>query len=193
MTSRRPPRLIEALLRRLPADREPLIGDLLEEFQQGRSAPWLWRQVLSASALDLLRPRGPLTLGLDGTVRRDATPPAPRMIGVGGIGSRHVGGLGVLALAVLMATVAPQIWWLLVAAIAGGAAFGAVLVLIRRRSIGVLAFVLASTVVFAQAPVRPAVPLEPVAAILDAFRSHQVVIVCDDAPGAHRDCRVASC
>jgi hypothetical protein len=49
MTATRPPRLVIALLSRLPADHEPLVGDLLEEFEQGRSRWWLWHQTLSVA------------------------------------------------------------------------------------------------------------------------------------------------
>jgi len=50
MTKRRPPALAAWLLKRLGiADaNEPLVGDLTEEFQNGRSASWYWRQTASA-------------------------------------------------------------------------------------------------------------------------------------------------
>jgi hypothetical protein len=45
-----PPKLTIYLLNRFgsPYHRESLAGDLIEQFQSGRSTWWLWRQVLSA-------------------------------------------------------------------------------------------------------------------------------------------------
>lgn len=50
MSSSRPPALAAWLLEHLtPGDKhDALVGDLLEEFQHGRSARWFWRQVLCA-------------------------------------------------------------------------------------------------------------------------------------------------
>jgi hypothetical protein len=48
MTPRRLPRLAIALLERSLVDDEPLKGDLIEEFNRGRSRWWLWRQVVAA-------------------------------------------------------------------------------------------------------------------------------------------------
>lgn len=50
MRSSKPPAVAAWLLEHLtPGDKhEALVGDLLEEFQHGRSARWFWRQVLCA-------------------------------------------------------------------------------------------------------------------------------------------------
>jgi hypothetical protein len=50
MNSTPPPKLAIYLLYRFgsPYHRESLAGDLIEQFQSGRSTRWVWRQVLSA-------------------------------------------------------------------------------------------------------------------------------------------------
>lgn len=50
MNARRPPRFAQALLQRCSRGRfqESLEGDLLEEFAEGRSSAWYWRQVFCA-------------------------------------------------------------------------------------------------------------------------------------------------
>jgi|SRR5579862_8328878 len=57
MSIRKPPRLATWLLDRLlVSEQNPaLIGDLLEEFQAGRTAGWYWRQALSAVVTSLGR------------------------------------------------------------------------------------------------------------------------------------------
>jgi len=57
MKPRTPPRLAEWLLQRLAASyrRDSLLGDVLEQYQQGRSRAWYWGQVGSASSWALLR------------------------------------------------------------------------------------------------------------------------------------------
>ena len=50
MTGRTPPQFALWLLARLgsPYHAESLAGDLIEQYQQGRSRAWCWRQVLAA-------------------------------------------------------------------------------------------------------------------------------------------------
>jgi len=48
MKTRKPPRLAAWLLKWMGAADDPLAGDLIEEFQNGRSAAWFWRQSLWA-------------------------------------------------------------------------------------------------------------------------------------------------
>ena len=55
MTSIHPPRIATWLLRRFSAGphAEAIAGDLLEQYQSGRSPFWYWRQVLSAVIADM--------------------------------------------------------------------------------------------------------------------------------------------
>ncbi len=57
MSSRPPPVLATWLLERLCADSrsDSLIGDLAEQFGEGRSRAWYWRQVTGALMLDVVR------------------------------------------------------------------------------------------------------------------------------------------
>ena len=47
MTVKQPPAFATWLLKRAARGNEALVGDLLEEYRQGRSAVWYWRQVLT--------------------------------------------------------------------------------------------------------------------------------------------------
>jgi hypothetical protein len=120
MTSARPPWLAVALLQRLGAD-PALVGDLLEQFEHRRSRLWFWRQVFGA-----------LPVLVSGRAR-DVQPHRPRSINlsVAPTGSA-VGGVGLLAIAVLVTIVAPQMWWLGAVAIAGGVVLGTAMVLVGR-------------------------------------------------------------
>jgi hypothetical protein len=57
MSLRQPPALATWLLNRfhIPQSNPPLAGDLLEEFQSGRSGAWYWRQTVKAIATTLAR------------------------------------------------------------------------------------------------------------------------------------------
>jgi hypothetical protein len=55
MTTRRPPRLATALLCRLAEPTETVLGDLVEQFQSGKSTLWYWRQVASIIAQKVVR------------------------------------------------------------------------------------------------------------------------------------------
>ncbi len=68
MSSREAPRAATWLLQQLAAGPrvEPLIGDLLEQFAQGRSRLWYWRQALGALGQQFLerqRPSAPSFIG----------------------------------------------------------------------------------------------------------------------------------
>jgi hypothetical protein len=141
MTPRRPPRVALALLARCVADSEPLAGDLLEEFEHGRSRSWLWLQVLAAIVARPAPERGeirPLRLvdlqpadAAERTRRFSVRFPAVEMTAVGGVGA-----LGLAGFVALMTGVVPAAWWLLAAAALAGCALGVVLIVVRRRALG---------------------------------------------------------
>jgi hypothetical protein len=55
MSVLRPPGAATWLLQHLGSDNGPLAGDLLEEFSEGRTAHWYWRQVMTAIFMDIPR------------------------------------------------------------------------------------------------------------------------------------------
>jgi hypothetical protein len=140
-----PPRLAVALLRRFLSHNEPLVGDLLEEFDRRQSRLWLWWQVLAAILTNLRRPDEirPLHL-VDERVTPLAPKPSaampPRISVNGGViltasPIRGIGGIGVAALLLLMTAVRPAAWTFALIAIASGLTFGVVrIVYTRRRS-----------------------------------------------------------
>jgi len=180
MMQQRPPRLAVALLHRFSAD-PALIGDVIEEYEQRRSRLWLWRQVMAAVAVNI-----------SGRAR-DTQPHRWKAINLTAAprGSA-VGGLGLLALAVLAAIVLPQAWWMLAIGATGGIGLGAMLVFLSRRRelrrhtggrrniLLPVVLVLAAGAQSSQQPVA-AVRLDPIEGIADAFESHQTVML----PGGH--------
>jgi hypothetical protein len=72
MSARKPPRLATWLLNHFPLTRQnpPLVGDLLEEFGEGRSSGWFWRQTLIV-----------ILTGFAGNARRFPQLLAARLIG----------------------------------------------------------------------------------------------------------------
>lgn len=141
MTRSDPPRLALAILRRYLDDNEPLAGDLIEGFAVRRSKLWFWRQVLVAVAMRMVQRRDvehPLgltsgALSEVNTQRRSIAVPRPVNLTASPIPG--VGGLGLLALAVLVALVNPAAVWIFVPALVGGVVFGVSLALVRRRAI----------------------------------------------------------
>ena len=175
----RNPSIAVALLDLFYRDEE-MVGDIVEEFEAGRSRAWLWRQVAFAVALRLPY----------GMVRFERHTPKMRM---------PIGGLGFVALMSIMTIVAPAAWWFVAAGAIGGVALASLLVLATRHRLQheppgprhillSLMFVLmaAGGVRAGQAP-KPAVPVDPVDGILDAFKSHQVVMLPGGAHGGQRE------
>jgi hypothetical protein len=63
------------------SDHEALSGDLLEEFQRGRSTAWFWRQTLAAIGVELLRKSSTYALSLLFAAAWSTLYPAWRAIG----------------------------------------------------------------------------------------------------------------
>jgi hypothetical protein len=127
-----------ALLKRLASDNESLVGDIVEEFSSGRSRFWLWRQLLAAAVRSSSERRNTRPLGLDdGWISADSVVTgAARVRTVNLTGNPapavEVGGLGLVALGVLVAATRPEAWGLVAAGPVGGVLIGGVMV-IRRH------------------------------------------------------------
>jgi hypothetical protein len=107
------PRVAVTLLQSFCRD-EALIGDILEEYERRRSRGWLWRQVAVAVMFGF-------PYGVRRSTRIGARMPMP------------IGGLGVLAVAMLITFVAPGAWWLIGVGMAGGTIVAFLLVARRRH------------------------------------------------------------
>jgi len=138
----KPSRLALALLDRFVPENEPLVGDLLEEYERRPSAWWLWRQVFAAIAVAAFRnppDTRPLKL-LDhdptmGVVERGRVSRFPRTINLSAGPVYGIGGVGLLTIVVFVTLVAPSVWWTLLVALAGGALIAiAKIILNRHRS-----------------------------------------------------------
>jgi hypothetical protein len=159
---------------------EALVGDILEEFEHRRSRVWLWRQVAVA-----------VMFGLPyGMVRRERTGQKLPM---------PIGTLGAVAVAALITIVAPGAWWLIAFGAFGGVLLAIALVAITRRRVlrqpagrrNILSSMVVAAALLphparAQAP-KPAVPIDPVDGIVEAFKTHQVVMLPGGSHGTQRD------
>ncbi len=121
MTEQHPPRFAIAVLNSLRMD-PALIGDLLEEYELRRSRVWLWKQVLVAIAV-----------GLSGRVRSPEPHRWKEVRLAAAPAGAPIGGLGLLALLVLVALVRPQTFWLFVIVLAGGLFVGCAMIIVSRR------------------------------------------------------------
>jgi hypothetical protein len=133
MTNVHPPRLAMWLLDRFAPDDEGLTGDLVEELERGRSRAWFWRQAIAAVALRR-RPREirPLHL-VDEPAPVHRSSPAHRTVNLTASPIYGIGGLGLVALAVLITIMSPQSWIIALAILLNGALLGAILGYLRRR------------------------------------------------------------
>ena len=139
MTKSDPPRLATALLRRFLHDNEPLVGDLFERFAVSQSRLWFWREVLTAVVIRAFqRPDRDHPLGLANHLDIMPHGPArsieqPRQINLTASPLPGVGGLSLATLGALITVVRPDVWWMFLPAIIGGAALAVTMVLVRRR------------------------------------------------------------
>jgi uncharacterized protein (TIGR03435 family) len=131
-------RLAIALLERLVPDSDALAGDLLEESERRRSLAWLWMQVGAAVATarwnrsDEIRPLKLVDLQPADAIERSrrlslqtmqaTVTPSPH---------RGVGGVTLAVVVAVLAEVASQLWWVVLASIVAGTVLG--LLLIRRH------------------------------------------------------------
>ena len=126
------------LLGRLAHRNEPLAGDLVEQFRNGRSSTWLWAQVFCAIVMGAFRqPRVPVALNLtpidpivaEWLMSRRLT---PRRVSLSSP-VEGVGGLGLMMLGFLLSTVVPDVWWFVMGGIVCGVALGTLLAYRRRH------------------------------------------------------------
>jgi hypothetical protein len=138
MTRTEPPRLAVALLNRFLAHDDPLAGDLLERYAATGSRLWLWRQVIMAILLRGFAPSDrehPLGLtestGLPAEDR--SVPLRPfRMNHLAASPVAGVGGLGLIALAVVLTLFVSNVWLLMLLGVTGGAAIAVAMTMARR-------------------------------------------------------------
>jgi hypothetical protein len=134
--------LASALLRLVASDNEPLAGDLLEEYRAGRPGRWFWSQLVRAVLVASWQKRQPSPA----VVRLVTTSPYdrpdrtlglvdPAMINLSGTGVRSIGGMGLIAVVLLISLTMPAAWWLLAIGLASGTVLGVVLI-VRRRHVG---------------------------------------------------------
>jgi hypothetical protein len=154
------PSIATLLLSFVASEQPALAGDLTEELRAGRSRRWLWTQLIGAVLVvawnkrrsqpvvvrlvtetpydrpdrSIGQPRGRPARCQEDSLRRHGLLD-PAMINLSGTNVRSVGGLGLLAMVVLTTVVMPQTWLLAATGLAGGIVVGIVLVR-RRRDVG---------------------------------------------------------
>jgi len=140
--NKQPPRLAIALLKRFVPDSEPLQGDLIEDFEIRQSRTWLWTQVIAALAASARRRSDeirPLRL-LDGPVSRTVPlrtyPARSGPVNLTASPVAGIGGLGILAIVLLVTLGLPEAWWVALLAAAAGVACGVILIAIERARVG---------------------------------------------------------
>jgi hypothetical protein len=143
MTRAHPPRLAVALLQHFVDDNDPLVGDLLEGFAVRESPVWFWRQVFLAIAIRAFQRRNsarPLGLAEDSapaSSARELMPHRRRQINLTASPLPGIGGLGLVALGVLVALVRPHAWLIFLPAVLAGVVLGLILVIRRHGALSV--------------------------------------------------------
>jgi uncharacterized protein (TIGR03435 family) len=132
-------RLAIALLERLVPDSGPLAGDLLEEFARRRSLLWLWWQVLAVAATPLLdrsdeiRPLKLVDLQPADAIERSRRLSLQSMqVNLTPNPLHGVGGVTAAVVLAVLAEVASQLWWVVLASIVAGTALGLLLIARHR-------------------------------------------------------------
>ena len=130
--------LASALLRTVASRNEALAGDL-EELRAERSPSWFWFQLVRATLTTRPDRSGALPVGLCIVQDRRFIRPArlepldPKTMNLSGIRVQGIGGLGLIAVVLLISLTMPAAWWLVAMGLAGGIVLGVALVLRRRR------------------------------------------------------------
>jgi hypothetical protein len=128
------------LLERFVPDSAPVAGDLIEEFHRRPSRAWFWWQVLSAIASahlekpDVIRPLRLVDLQPSDAVERSRLISlrfAPVNLTASPV--HGIGGLGLVALSLLITLVVPGVWWVLLASMVAGVALGIGMIASHRR------------------------------------------------------------
>jgi len=135
-----PSTLASALLRFVASDNEALAGDLLEERRAGRSGRWFWGQLARAALVASWhrRARTPVAMRLAtapafGRPNRMLAPLDPATLNLSGIRVQGIGGLGLIAVVLLISFTMPAAWWLAATGLGSGIVLGVFLIMRRRR------------------------------------------------------------
>jgi hypothetical protein len=130
------------ILERFAPDSGPLAGDLVEEFRRGRSPLWFWWQVAAAlwiaafSRPDEIRPLRLLDhQPVDALERTRALTRRFRPVNLTASPIHGIGGLGLVAISMLVTFVIPSVWIVLVGSTAAGVGVGLLLIARRRRAL----------------------------------------------------------
>jgi hypothetical protein len=133
MTSRHAPRFAIALLERFVPDSDPLVGDLVEDFERRHSIGWFWWQALTAIAAASLSSDRPVDIRplrlvelqpVDAIERSRRMDLRFRAINLSASPLSGVGGLGLVALTFLVTIVSPRAWWVVLASSLAGLLVG---------------------------------------------------------------------
>jgi hypothetical protein len=131
--------LASLLLRIVASRNEALAGDL-EELRGERPAGWFWRQLVCATIVagpePSRAPRGGLEIVQEPRFVRPARlePLDPKTMSLSGMRVQGIGGLGLIAVVLLISLTMPAAWWLVAMGLAGGIVLGVALIARRQRT-----------------------------------------------------------